>query len=149
LGAAAAALLAWQQALAGDDAAAAAAAAEGFAGRLGEVSMELLEGPAHRRWMELAQAAGTAAAAGVAAAADIAAGRAAFRDASAALVAALDAFGFTPPADTPPLGVFHCPMAFDGAGADWLGAGDEVHNPYYGAAMPRCGELVRRLGRED
>ena len=33
----------------------------------------------------------------------------------------------------------HCPMAFDGQGADWLQTGREIRNPYYGHAMLGCG----------
>jgi len=40
---------------------------------------------------------------------------------------------------------FHCPMAFDNRGADWLQTGDQVENPYFGAAMFRCGSLVETL----
>lgn len=34
---------------------------------------------------------------------------------------------------------FHCPMAFDNQGADWLQNQDELANPYFGASMLRCG----------
>jgi Cu(I)/Ag(I) efflux system membrane fusion protein len=37
---------------------------------------------------------------------------------------------------------FHCPMALDARGADWLQLGTEVENPYYGPAMLRCGDRV-------
>jgi Cu(I)/Ag(I) efflux system membrane fusion protein len=33
-----------------------------------------------------------------------------------------------------------CPMAFDGRGARWIQAPGPVANPYFGAAMLRCGE---------
>jgi Cu(I)/Ag(I) efflux system membrane fusion protein len=36
---------------------------------------------------------------------------------------------------------FHCPMALDAKGADWLQASDHVRNPYYGPAMLTCGDL--------
>ena len=36
-------------------------------------------------------------------------------------------------------------MAFDGRGAAWLQAGDEVRNPYFGAAMIRCATEVDRI----
>ncbi len=41
---------------------------------------------------------------------------------------------------TKPLGIngFLCPMAE----ASWLQADSTVHNPYYGAEMPTCGQLV-------
>ncbi len=29
----------------------------------------------------------------------------------------------------------HCPMAFDGTGADWLQSGTKIRNPYYGSMM--------------
>lgn len=37
----------------------------------------------------------------------------------------------------------HCPMAFDDRGADWLARSDRISNPYFGAQMLRCGEIVR------
>ena len=40
---------------------------------------------------------------------------------------------------------FHCPMAMDGAGAYWLQGAETVANPYYGAAMLRCGSQVEVL----
>ena len=39
----------------------------------------------------------------------------------------------------------HCPMAFDGRGADWLQAGKRVENPFFGAAMYRCGVRVATI----
>jgi membrane fusion protein, copper/silver efflux system len=36
---------------------------------------------------------------------------------------------------------YHCPMAFDWRGANWLQNREGVENPYFGAAMYRCGEL--------
>ena len=40
---------------------------------------------------------------------------------------------------------FHCPMAFDNKGADWLQQSDEAENPYFGAAMYRCGEKTEDI----
>ncbi len=40
----------------------------------------------------------------------------------------------------------HCPMAFDDRGASWLQAGSEILNPYFGAAMLRCGDVRTQLG---
>ena len=37
-----------------------------------------------------------------------------------------------------------CPMAFDGRGAAWLQAGEEIRNPYFGASMLTCGEVQER-----
>ncbi len=39
----------------------------------------------------------------------------------------------------------HCPMAFDGRGADWLQAGEDIRNPYFGASMIRCATDVERI----
>lgn len=39
-----------------------------------------------------------------------------------------------------PIVRFYCPMAFDNRGAAWVQADDEIRNPYFGAAMLRCGE---------
>ncbi len=36
---------------------------------------------------------------------------------------------------------FHCPMAFDGRGADWIQTAERAENPYFGAAMFRCGVM--------
>ncbi|MCB9911139.1 MAG: efflux RND transporter periplasmic adaptor subunit [Planctomycetes bacterium] len=44
-----------------------------------------------------------------------------------------------------PLRVVHCPMAFANAGADWLQSEAEVQNPYFGASMLGCGEILRTL----
>lgn len=35
----------------------------------------------------------------------------------------------------------HCPMALEGAGADWLQRKDKVRNPYFGASMLSCGSI--------
>lgn len=39
--------------------------------------------------------------------------------------------------------ILACPMAFSGRGARWIQAPGEVANPYFGAAMLRCGEPYR------
>ena len=33
----------------------------------------------------------------------------------------------------------HCPMAFDGQGADWYSDAEAIRNPYFGEKMLRCG----------
>jgi len=37
---------------------------------------------------------------------------------------------------------FHCPMADDSKGADWLQNKSDLENPFYGSTMLTCGELV-------
>lgn len=39
----------------------------------------------------------------------------------------------------------HCPMAFDGAGADWFSEVEEVRNPYYGEKMLSCGKVTEEF----
>ena len=41
--------------------------------------------------------------------------------------------------------LFHCPMAKKNTGADWLQSEAKMLNPYYGAKMPTCGNLVREI----
>jgi copper chaperone CopZ len=39
----------------------------------------------------------------------------------------------------------HCPMAFDGKGANWLSKEKEIRNPYFGSTMLSCGKTVETL----
>ncbi len=41
--------------------------------------------------------------------------------------------------------LFHCPMARNKKGADWLQRDTVLLNPYYGNSMPTCGALVREV----
>jgi len=75
----------------------------------------------------------------VAAAKDLVAAREAFVSASEQLFATARRFGPPPGLD---LFGMNCPMAFDNRGARWLQSDRQVRNPYFGAAMPRCGEVV-------
>lgn len=40
---------------------------------------------------------------------------------------------------------FHCPMAFDKEGANWLSNSNKIKNPYLPKTMPDCGELTDSL----
>ncbi len=42
--------------------------------------------------------------------------------------------------------VFHCPMAFHEAGADWIQESEKTANPYYATEMKGCGEVVEKIG---
>ncbi len=77
-----------------------------------------------------------AAARAVQAAADIAAARTAFEPLSVAMIAAAQRYGSV--AERPILR-YHCPMAFDWEGADWLQNVEGTTNPYFGSAMYKCG----------
>ena len=39
---------------------------------------------------------------------------------------------------------FYCPMVKEGQG-DWLQNNDRLANPYYGAEMLRCGDLINKF----
>jgi len=41
-----------------------------------------------------------------------------------------------------PVIIYHCPMAFENKGADWLQNKDGVENPYFGSIMFKCGREV-------
>ena len=47
---------------------------------------------------------------------------------------------------TETLYIQHCPMADNNQGADWISTTENVENPYFGAAMLTCGEVVEVLG---
>ena len=40
---------------------------------------------------------------------------------------------------------FTYPMAFNNKGASWMQSSEQVNNPYFGAAMLRCGKLVETI----
>jgi hypothetical protein len=41
----------------------------------------------------------------------------------------------------------HCPMAFDGAGADWFSDAEAIRNPYYGDKMLTCGRIEEKISK--
>jgi Cu(I)/Ag(I) efflux system membrane fusion protein len=55
-------------------------------------------------------------------------------------------FGF---GEAGPIYELHCPMAFQGQGAVWYQASDQVRNPYYGASMLTCADRVEELRVES
>jgi Cu(I)/Ag(I) efflux system membrane fusion protein len=129
-----------QAALAKDDPAAAKKAAEQGLLALGKVDMELVSGPNHMAWMKLAGELKTLLGA-VAKADGIKALRAKFALLSEQVTALVTRFGV-------PSGTLYkawCPMAFDGRGAFWIQPEKDIHNPYFGAAMPSCGEVKEVL----
>jgi len=74
----------------------------------------------------------------IAQAGEILAAREAFSLLSETLIAATRRFGAS---GDQPLLLYHCPMAFDWRGANWMQNREGVENPYFGDAMYRCGEL--------
>ena len=73
---------------------------------------------------------------------DIASAREAFEALSISIEKMVTAFG-----TTGKIAVikYHCPMAFNNKGANWLQDKDGTSNPYYGSMMLQCGEKVEEV----
>ena len=136
------AYLAMQAALAADDAPAAAAAAGRMKRAIGAVDMKLLSGADHAAWMKAAD--------GMAKPLTDAAGAAGIERARLALSLLSEEMAGVARRFGGPGGAalfrIRCPMAFNDRGATWLQADRDVRNPYFGAAMPKCGNVVEVIG---
>ncbi|AMK10797.1 efflux RND transporter periplasmic adaptor subunit [Pseudodesulfovibrio indicus] len=130
-------------ALAVDDAEAARKAAARMSESLRLVDESGLSGPAHNVWRD-ALARMNDGLAAIRDAGDIVGIRTGFDPLSAGLSEAVLKLGVE--TDGPLFEIF-CPMAFDYEGAVWLQRSEEVHNPYFGAAMSTCGEINKQLKR--
>jgi Cu(I)/Ag(I) efflux system membrane fusion protein len=133
-----------QTALAGDNAKAAATEFAAMGSALSNLDMGTLSHEAHAAWMpwsadikKLILAPDTRS--------DIAAIRVSFDQLSELLSKATQQFKLNTPVE---YFRFHCPMAFDNRGADWFQNDDNLKNPYYGAAMLKCGSLTETIGGE-
>jgi Cu(I)/Ag(I) efflux system membrane fusion protein len=127
------------QALASDDLEAARAAATATGAATETVDLATL-GLEDGRRAEALLAAVRERAKQVAEAADIDAARVVFEHLQHASLTLAEDLGYAL-ADGPTLSVFHCPMAFDNRGADWLQwSGTRTENPYFGSSMYRCGK---------
>ena len=136
--------LSLQEALAGDDKDLAVKAAKSAIESLSGVDMSLLIDKPHDMWMSRSTKMSEALDA-IQNAADIVAARKAFETLSDELIAVVAQFGVP---ESRQLYRFHCPMAFDSKGADWLQADKEIRNPYFGASMLKCGEVVKTMGAQ-
>jgi Cu(I)/Ag(I) efflux system membrane fusion protein len=102
---------------------------------LKKVDMSLLKGAAHDFWMnKLSVLLGSANDINVEK--DIENARKAFEKLSDALIQITRQFGTS---GKQPILLFHCPMAFDFKGADWLQNKEGTENPYFGSKMFTCG----------
>jgi len=129
-----------RRSLSGDDATAAVKFAADGLDALSKVDMELLKGDDHMDWMDhLGELKKTFEA--VSSSKDIETVRKEFALLSEQMLAALERFGN--PASR--LVRFHCPMALNNRGGDWLQKEGPTENPYFGAAMLRCGDVVDTL----
>ncbi len=128
-----------QTALAQDDLAKAKEALDAMHAVLHMMPKEGLE-PAAKAYWDSADARIMEALHPMASAGSIGEVRAHFMAFSEVMVEAIGRFGIT---GEGPVYQFHCPMANDNQGADWLQKGDEPANPYFGKSMPKCGTRVR------
>jgi len=105
---------------------------------LGAVQGDLLSPAGQVQWIDIDNGLALAAK-GISAADDLGQARLAFFDLSARMIQAVRSFGVS---DRNPVLVFNCPMAREGAGADWLQSTPDTENPYYGSQMFTCGSPV-------
>ncbi len=124
-----------QTGLSHDQKDAAAEAAERMAKAAESVNMTNLSGPLHKLWMSVDKTIQTKTAS-IQNYKDIEQIRAAFRDLSVAMIELARHAGSS---GKQPVLVYHCPMAFDNQGADWLQNKSGTENPYFGSKMFTCG----------
>ncbi len=132
--------LAIHQALATDDSMQASDAAKKMAEAITSVDMKLLQGEDHMAWMKTSGELKNILAS-IIQAEGIEPARKEFARLSEEMSAAAKRFGIL----GGPLYQFKCPMAFDGLGATWLQADQQTRNPYFGAAMLQCGDVIQVL----
>jgi len=137
--------LSLHEALAGDDLGLAATAAKSAIESLSKIDMSLLSGESHNVWMAYSGGMGKALDA-IQKAADINAARREFEMLSNELIAVVGQFGIP---ESRQLYRIHCPMVFNNKGADWLQADKNIRNPYFGASMLKCGEVVKMIGARE
>ena len=132
-----------QAALSLDSADDAKGAAKSFCKALEVVDMSLLQGAAHQAWTkELKDI--TKIARRIVAAEGIEKARSIFATLSGSMIGVAKRFG----AGGEDVYRFHCPMAFNNRGADWLQIDQKTANPYFGSAMIRCGVLKETFANE-
>lgn len=130
-----------QSSLANDDYEKARSAAEALDETLGGVDMKTLKGEAHLFWMKNLPAIKDAIGK-IVDGKDIGAVREAFEALSGDISKVAMTFGIQ---SKVPVVIVHCSMAFDGKGANWMQAGDQIRNPYYGKAMSSCGSVKTEI----
>lgn len=135
-------VLATADALANDDLESSRASAAQARQSLAGVDMSVLAGEAHERWMQSFNALSLSADK-ILAAKEIEAFRIAFASLSPEMARVVKTFG---PVRSEPVYDLRCPMAFNNRGATWLQKDKTVRNPYFGKAMPTCGEVVEVIG---
>ena len=114
---------------------------------LNNVNHKFLQGQAHEFWManlRVIKKSNT----DIEQAESIEESRIAFEKLSNVLIATTKRFGSS---GMQPILLYHCPMAFDSKGADWLQNKEGPENPYFGNKMFKCGtqEAIITHGDKD
>jgi Cu(I)/Ag(I) efflux system membrane fusion protein len=130
-----------QMALAGDDLGRARERAGELGRRIGKVDMTLFSPTGHTVWMRLSRRLSDEVSR-LGDTDDIASARDAFYGLAGAMIELEASFGHDDDRD---YFLVFCPMARNNQGANWLQDVETVFNPFYGAAMLRCGEIKESL----
>lgn len=128
-----------QTALADDDPEAARSAAERARSILSSVDSTVLDEITAGQWASDVRAKLDSSLKAFSDTTDIERQRDEFKSISATLIRGLGSLGLP---DGTTLYTVHCPMADNNVGADWLQRDPEVHNPYMGHAMLKCGSVT-------
>ena len=131
-----------QDALAGDDRHGAAQAAGETLEALSAVDMSLVSGKAHNAWMDNSMKM-KGALNKIKETVEIEPMREGFERLSSGVIVMVEQFGVY---GAKTLYKFNCPMAFDNKGADWLQMDKDTRNPYFGASMLKCGQVIEVIG---
>ena len=133
-----------QNALAADDVSEAGKSAQRVFKALSVVEMGLLGEEAHSVWMQSSSGI-TEALKSIDKAENIEQAREAFKSLSDEVIVVVQRFRVF---GSKSLYKFNCPMAFDNKGADWLQSDKDTRNPYFGASMLKCGQVMEVIGEE-
>jgi Cu(I)/Ag(I) efflux system membrane fusion protein len=129
-----------QDGLSQDELVQAKEAANLLSANIEKVDMRLISGEMHEKWMQLRDELNVSVQ-NFLQTEQIDAARRAFAPLSNTLISTARAFA----SNQYHLFVYHCPMAFDNKGADWLQKKEGTANPYFGSAMFSCGSLTEDL----
>jgi len=111
---------------------------------LDKTDMHLITGKAHEKWMQIKDELQKTAQQ-LLLADQIESAREVFEPLSNAVIAAARSFG----SSRQQLFVYHCPMAFDFKGANWLQNQGGTANPYFGSTMFSCGSQTEDLTGDE
>lgn len=128
-------------ALAADDSAAAGVAVEEMHSRIQKTNTEMLDEEEHRAWEAVAIELGTVLE-GMFQAGTLESYREALPELTEVVQTAIGGFHA---GQIQSVYRARCPMAFGDLGGTWLQRSDVIANPYFGAAMHQCGDILERF----